>query len=108
MTWKKGKSGNPSGGRKDKWWADAIRKEGNRAAKEDGKILKGEDGKEIKRIELAAKRLFDRAENGEISAMKEIGDRLDGKPAQTIQGTDPEDGALIVKVIQFAGNPTSE
>lgn len=38
--------------------------------------------------DLAAK-LLDKAAEGDMSALKELGDRLDGKPAQTIAG-DPE------------------
>lgn len=51
-------------------WSDAIRKE----------IVSR------KRWADLAKALVDKAEEGDMSAMKEMGDRLEGKPAQTIQG----------------------
>mgnify|MGYP001586499384 FL=1 len=40
------------------------------------------------------------AEDGDIQAMKEIGDRLDGKPHQSIDAT--VDGSLTVEVLKFS------
>jgi hypothetical protein len=77
MTWKKGQSGNPNGRAKDKLWADAIRIAVNEAY---------EDG-DKKKLRVLADRLVDKALEGEISAMKEIGDRLDGKAAQSVDVT---------------------
>ena len=47
-------------------------------------------------MKLAGK-LIDAAENGDMGALKEIGDREDGKPAQTIAG-DPEGAPVSMSV----------
>src|SRR5688572_12540362 len=61
---------------KNKPWADAI----NRA-------LLAEDGQKLRAL---AEKLIARAEEGDISALREIGDRMDGKPAMAITGADGE------------------
>ena len=68
---------------KAKIWSDAVRKA----------ILSG------KRLDSLAKALIDKALEGDISALKEVGDRLEGKVAQTqiIQGDD-EGGAVQTMV----------
>lgn len=75
-----GQSGNPEGRRKEQKFRSAL----DRAiAQDDGKRLRG-----------AAEKLLDLAEQGESWAVKELADRLDGKPAQTIAG-DPENPVAI-------------
>jgi hypothetical protein len=61
-------------GRKDKEWRDAIRLALARRDKGDEKAL----------VRLADS-LISCAEAGDIQAMKEIGDRLDGKPKQALE-----------------------
>lgn len=51
-----------------------------------------------------AEKLLLRCDSGDITALKELGDRIDGKPAQAIVGVDG--GNLIVEVVRFA-NPNS-
>jgi hypothetical protein len=68
---------------KNKPWADAI----NRA-------LLAEDGKKLRAL---ADKLIDRALEGDVTALKEVGDRVDGKPAQAITGADG--GDLVVKLM---------
>lgn len=46
---------------------------------------KGENFKGIRKV---AKKLIEEAEKGDIRAIKEIGDRIDGKPAQQINHAD--------------------
>lgn len=46
-----------------------------------------------------AEALIDEAIKGNVPAIKEVADRLDGKPAQTILGDG--DSPLIVQVVQF-------
>ncbi len=75
MTWKKGQSGNPNGRAKDKIWGDAIRVAVNEAF---------EDGDQ-KKLRVLADKLVEKALSGDITAMKEIGDRLDGKAAQSVE-----------------------
>ncbi len=54
---------------KNKPWADAIRRY----------LTQNPDKRE-----LIIKRLFDMAEDGNLQAIKEIADRIDGKPAQSV------------------------
>jgi hypothetical protein len=60
---------------KNKLWEDALRR-----------ALLAEDGKKLRSL---ADKLIARAEEGDVTALKEIGDRMDGKPTQTIGG-DPD------------------
>ena len=80
-------AGAPIGNRngsKQKLWEDAIRR-----------AVLADDGKRLRAI---AERLLDKAAEGDIAAMKELGDRVDGKPAQMVGiGQDPNaDPARIV------------
>lgn len=67
--------GNQNGA-KAKKWADAIRK-----ALADAEL----DDKPYKLRDLA-RVLCEKASEGDLAALKELGDRLDGKPAQAIVG----------------------
>lgn len=71
---------------KNRPWAEAV----NRA-------LLAEDGKKLRAL---ADKLIACALEGDVTALKEIGDRIDGKPAQAIVGADG--GNVIVEVIRFA------
>jgi hypothetical protein len=77
----KGQSGNPGGRPKEKPWRDALT-----IAIKDG------DGLRLRRIADAVVTL---AETGDMQAIKEIGDRLDGKPAQQTIVTGDEDGGAV-------------
>lgn len=72
-------------------WADAIRRA----------LLAG-NGKKLRAL---ADKMIDKAMEGDVSALKEIGDRMDGKPVQAISGPDGE--PLTVQVIRFgdSSNP---
>ena len=77
MTFKKGQSGNPSGGlRTRKPWREAL----ERAVKRRDA---GKDGNP-QMLEVIADQCVSDAVDGSIAAIKEIGDRLDGKPAQAV------------------------
>jgi ribosomal 50S subunit-associated protein YjgA (DUF615 family) len=73
----------------DKIWGDAIR----RAVMREAEIT-DEDGtrKKVQYIHVLAAQLVKEAEKGDMQAIREIGDRLDGKPAQAIENT----GSLTV------------
>lgn len=79
-------AGAPSGNNnasKNKMWTEAIRK----------KIV------QKKALEQLADVLIDKALEGDMTALKEIGDRLEGKPNQSVSGLD---GApLMPPIIQF-------
>jgi hypothetical protein len=66
MAGKPGRSGTNKN--KDKPWAEAIR------------MVAFRDGR--RRLLTLAEKCFDAADGGDVSAIKEIGDRLDGKPVQ--------------------------
>ncbi len=76
-------SGAPQGNNnagKGKDWADAVRK-----------VLAEEDPKnKRKRLIAIATKLVELAESGDMAAIKEIGDRIDGKAAQSHEVNLPE------------------
>lgn len=74
MPFKPGVSGNPAGGAKPKRFYAAL-----------DRAIAADDGK---RLRAAAERLLDEAVNGEAWAIKELADRLDGKVAQEIVGSE--------------------
>lgn len=74
MAFQAGKSGNPGGRPKEKAFADAVRVAINRDA---------DDGR--KKLMVLADKLIDFALAGEGWAMQQIADRLDGKPAQSVE-----------------------
>ena len=67
---------------KNRPWAEVI----NRA------LIQG-DGQRLRSI---AEKLLTLAENGDIQALKEVGDRLDGKPAQQVQLSGDADEPLRI------------
>lgn len=80
--------GRPPGAQnKDKPFRDALRLAINEA---DG------DNKRLRRV---AEKLIDRAIEGDVSAIKEIGDRLDGKVAQSIVGDDDLDPISVRTIV---------
>lgn len=69
------------GPKSDKVWSDAIRKAVHNYHEEKdaaGKV------KKVRYLNLLADNLVKAGAAGDIQAMKEIGDRLDGKPAQAM------------------------
>jgi hypothetical protein len=65
-------AGRPAGSEnKDKPFRDALRMEITEA------------GEDRKRLRTVARALLDKAEGGDVAAIKEVADRLDGKPAQS-------------------------
>lgn len=94
MAWQKGQSGNPAGRQSEKPWRDALSvalSENNRAA-----------------LRAIADAVVQRALTGDMLAVKEIGDRLDGRAKQQTEVTGAEGGPLVVQVIRFAGDPNSK
>lgn len=74
MSFRKGQSGNPGGRSKDRAWRDALRLAVNRLT---------EDG-EQKLLNVIAEKLVALALEGNLAAIREIADRLDGKPIQAV------------------------
>jgi len=77
MAGKPGRSGTNKG--QDKIWSDALRRAVLRVV---------EKGKPTKNLEVLANKCVAMGLDGDLQAIREIGDRLDGKPAQTIAGGD--------------------
>lgn len=90
MAWVKGQSGN-LGGSKPRPWADALRSALNQIDPETKK----------KKLLALADRMVAAALDGDIAAMREIGDRIEGKPAQAISHENA-DGSPISIVIATA------
>lgn len=82
-----GTVGNKNSSKDNRLWAGTIR----RAAVQD----------KAHRLRSAAEKLLNAAAEGDIAAMKELGDRLDGKPHQTIAAE--VDTNVTVEVVRFAG-----
>lgn len=76
----------------DKAWRDAIRVAVLRAH---------EDPKKGKRLQALADALVDEGLKGDVPALKEIGDRLDGKVPQALIGGDKDDPPVSVKFIEL-------
>ena len=105
MTFKPGQSGNPGGLRKHKEFTAALRLELAAA---------GDDQKALRRV---ARKLIAMAEQGDMSAIREIADRVEGKVPQASILQGDEDGGPVryyAEVPQkdesteawLAGNPT--
>lgn len=69
---------NPVGHKSEKIWRDAVMRAVRRRLK----------GKKTPYLEVLADRLVSEASDGNVTALKEIGDRLDGKPVSTVEGGD--------------------
>lgn len=78
---------------KNRPWADAV----NRA-------LLANDGQKLRAL---ADKLIDRALEGDVSALKEIGDRVDGKPAQMLIG-DADNPLVFQEVVRAIVDPKEE
>jgi hypothetical protein len=83
---------NPTsrGQQRDKPFRDALRME-IAAAGSDHKALRS-----------VAKALIDKATTGDVQAIREIGDRLDGKPAQAIEHSGGDGGPLQISIVRFS------
>lgn len=83
------------GGKPDKLMRDALMIALNREATDA-------DGKKTKKLNIIAAKLVELAVDGDIQAIKEISDRVDGKPAQAIVG-DPDQPLASVTEIRLVG-----
>lgn len=75
--------GNRHSSKENRAWGKVVRK---LAIQEDAK-----------RLHNVAEALFRKAEDGDISAIKELGDRIDGKSMQEISGNSDAPITVIVK-----------
>ena len=77
--WRPGQSGNPGGRPKTKAFKNALEAELEEA---------GDDGPSLRKI---ARALLDKAALGDLQAIRDVRDTLDGRPAQAIEHIDPEE-----------------
>lgn len=85
---------NPTsrGQQRDKPFRDALRK----------RIAEASD--DPKRLDRIAGKLLELAEAGDVQAIKEVADRLDGKVAQSLIGGDDDDPAIrTITKIELVG-----
>jgi hypothetical protein len=83
-----GQSGNPAGRPADKWFRQAL-------------LLALAEGKDPRRtLRGVAEKLIDLAVAGDVSAIKEIIDRVDGKVPLPLRGDD-DDRKVIVEIRKF-------
>jgi hypothetical protein len=75
MAFQKGISGNPGGKRQGRPWREAIERA---VARRRGK-------KDLKGIDDIADKLLDVAASGDMQAVREFGDRMDGKAPQSLE-----------------------
>ena len=75
--------GNKNSSKANRLWGKTVKK---LAIQED-----------YKRMHRVAEALFRKAEDGDISAIKELGDRIDGKAEQTISGDSDQPITIVVK-----------
>lgn len=82
-----GQPGNRNSAR-GRVWRDAI----NRA------LAKRSGVDRVEALDALAEKLLQNCEAGDMAALKELGDRLDGKPAQAIVGDSENPLRLITKI----------
>lgn len=72
--------GNTNSSKNNRLWAETIRR-----------AVVQSDGKRLRKI---AEALLDKAAEGDIAAIKELGDRLDGKSTQAIEQNTKHSGVV--------------
>ena len=80
----------PKGGKPDKLMRDAIMVALKREATDA-------DGKKTRKLNQIATKLVELAVNGDMQAIKEIGDRVDGRPAQAMELTGKDGGPVEIE-----------
>ena len=75
---------------------------GNTNSKADNRLWRNTINRAIAqgdpdRLRKIAEALLDKAAEGDVSALRELGDRLDGKPTQQVVMTGPDDGPIQVE-----------
>lgn len=80
------------GPKSDKQWSDALRRAVSRESAGRGSP---------KWLEVIANRVCELAAEGDTSAFKEIGDRLDGRPKQATEVSGPDGGAIPISEVRY-------
>jgi len=93
MPFTAGQSGNPNGGRKAKEARDALRLA----------LTDGVSEKPRNKLDAIVRAHIEKAMEGDMPAIKEIYDRIDGKVPQGLQNAEDEDGVtteLLIRVLK--------
>lgn len=77
--------GNKHSSKENRLWGSIIRK---LAIQED-----------YKKLHAIAEKLYEKAAEGDMTAVKEIGDRLDGKALQENKVTGDSDEPVVIKIV---------
>lgn len=85
-TWKPGQVTNPNGRPPKEWTMSAMYKQAAEEAAESGEP----------KYKIVARKLLELAQNGDMTAIKELGNRLDGMPQQSVLLTGDENKPLYV------------
>ena len=79
--------GNQNSSKSNRLWAETIRRA----------VVQSDPD----RLRSIAEKLLDMAASGDIQAMKELGDRLDGKPKQQTEVTGADGGPLQITEVAW-------
>ena len=79
-----------SGPKSDKTWSDALKRAMHRESQGKGSP---------KWLEVIANKCVEMAAGGDLQAMKEVGDRIDGKPKQAVD-LSSRDGTMSPRAIE--------
>jgi len=79
--------GNQNSSKSNRLWGETIKRA----------VLQS-DGARLRAI---AEKLLDKAAEGDIQAIKELGDRLDGKAAQAVQLTGEDGGPVQLQAVDW-------
>lgn len=100
-------AGAPNGNnnaRKGSEWRDAIRAE----LAEIGRDREGDQAAYIKGLRECAKQFIEAAKTGESWALKELGDRMDGKAAQSLTLSGDSENPLSLSIpVEYVNSPAS-
>ena len=80
---------NPRGQQRDKIYREALRLE----------LADMSEGVDLKKLRQIARAHIEKAANGDLQAIKELADRLDGRPAQILEHSGPDNNP-ITKIVR--------
>ena len=80
---------NPRGQQRDKMYREALRLE----------LADMSEGKDLKKLREIARAHIEKAAAGDMQAIKELADRLDGRPAQILEHSGP-DSEPITEIVR--------
>lgn len=79
---------------KAKVWAAAIERA----------LAKRAGSDRIAALDALAEKLLALCDEGDLGALKELGDRLDGKPKQQIEASGVDGGSIVVEIVRFGAD----